>query len=172
MKKSEVSLLLAEISAAFPNFHVTNETHRVWLEHLKTQTFAVCRKALAEYIAASNTEWAPSVSQLLHRVAQATQQPEAKLTFYEARDLNTEYYQRAFQLWGGARRWATLPDPLYTGKSQDQRTLDFALRDIENIYNDQKARATAQHAIDVRANGAAEVTKLVHAILGDGNEQT
>ena len=136
MTKEETAILLKLISSIWGNFEWDDDIVTGWQFVLNHTGSEDATSALRSFAQNSNSAFAPSPAQLIKIINDRNTPLELRLSPEEAWLFRGGHpvAKEAFKLWGGEQRWRTLPDPRYSGNPNDQRTIDFAIKEFHEIY--------------------------------------
>ena len=167
MTRDEIKKLLKLISSTWINFKWDTESVDAWEFAFDDISGADAGKAFKIFLKTSKTAFPPTPPELIRIVNELNLPPQLKITPEEAWDqkqtnpLAIEAYRR----WGGYNRWRMLPDPLYTGDPNNQKTIDFAIKEFYGIF-----KHLADSRVTTHITGG-EVPELIEdhsrEVLGD-----
>lgn len=117
MNREEVGKVLTRLSYYYPNFHVSPELMAVWHELLRDKDYGLVCAAIKELLREEAFKiFAPTAPSIIQKIeamesAKSGAGEPPVCVFYRGPERAKEGLEvRAWNTWGGIRRWGQLPD--------------------------------------------------------------
>ena len=159
MTKPELLNLLTAINATWPQFALSEAVTDIWWKHFENEHYPASIAAVLELGKDPEQKFPPHPGAILgHGKTSAKQEAQEAWTAITTRKqpANSEVAKRAWERWGGGRRWGLLPDPRYaTNGETAERTVSMARAEFIDLYVTEVRQAgVTTTAARLEANGA------------------